>query len=75
MFEVPVSEIRKGDLVILDNARKGKVRDVYEKRFHNITTGISSNETIIEIGLGEQLFLDRIARVLRRYQAGDWRTV
>lgn len=72
MFEVPVSEIRKGDLIVLDSGRKGKVRDVDDRL--TCCDGDTRRQRVIEIGLGERVSLSDITKVLRRYQLGDWRT-
>lgn len=71
MFEVDKSEVRKGDLVILDSGRKVRVRDVGDKLI--CCDGDTRRRRVIEIGLGERLFLSDIIKVLRRYQPGDWR--
>lgn len=71
MFEVHTSEIRKGDFVVLESGRKGKVREV-DDRLINCSDLIERRQ-VVEIGLGEVVFLPEITKVFRRYQPGDWR--
>lgn len=71
MFEVDKSEVRKGDFVVLDSGRKGKVRDVDDRL--TCCDGDIRRRGVIEIDLGELVSLSSIARVVRRYQPGDWR--
>lgn len=71
MFEVDKSEIRRGDLVVLDLGRKGKVREVEDRWI--CRDGDTRLRRVIEIGLGERVELSEISKALRRYRPGDWR--
>lgn len=71
MFEVNKSEIRQGDLIVLESGRKGKVREVGDRWI--CCDGDTRLRRVVEIGLGERISLSNIVKVLRRYQPGDWR--
>lgn len=71
MFEVPIKEVRKGDLVLTKDSKKFKVRDVYDRLI--CLDGTMMRRVVVEVALGDQLFLDDIDRVHRKYQPGDWR--